>query len=261
VTDFAFSREPDPVWVERLESVSPRSDRLSYLLLGWLPGSVRPAKYFNGRLVRAAAWIPVERWVFYNVVPDPAKYPPMLFEPFTLSGRRNGVVRPVVDLSRRAMDRNQWAIYRETGRYAQPYFVVQGDRGGHKRNYTEIEAKLSKFHGGTGEPPGLGELPYAEPDERTWTKLEQLDLARFWTHAIALDERKPEHFEADEKEALKDFRRKLWEWMDEKAYSVTSGVADMNAWRAGAAQNPLPVGFKDTRDYEAEEREFIENPA
>lgn len=254
----ALTREPKPEWESRLEEITPRSARLSYLTIRWHPGFVRPEKRFNGRLIRKAEWIPVERWIIYQVLPDPRKYPAIVFNPFRLADQNEGVVRPVVDLDRRAMDRNQWAIYRETCRYAQPYLVIQGDRGGHKRNYTETESKLSKFHGGAGEPPALGALPYAEPDSRTWAKLEQLDLARFWTHSLALDERKPDFFDSEEKEALKDFRRRLWDWMDEKAYSVTSGVSDMNAWRGAAAMCPLPAGFKDSRDYEAEERSFIE---
>jgi hypothetical protein len=224
---------------------------------------MRAARVVRGVTKARAEWQPVERWIIYNVVPDPAKYPPMLFAPFRLSELNSeGYCRPVLDLDRRAMDRNQWEIYKETGRYAQPYWVVQGDRGGHKRNYTQVESRISILNRGMGDPPAMGELCYAEPDRRTWEKLATLDLARMWTSSLALFDRKPEVFDRLEEEAMKDYRRLLWQWMDEKAYETTSGVSDMNAWRGLLAQAPAkPTGFKDTTDYEAEERRFIEEPA
>ncbi len=198
--------------------------------------------------------------MIYNVVPDPSKYPPILFAPFRLSElNTEGFCRPVLDLDRKAMDANQWAIYKETGRYAQPFWVVQGDRGGHRRNYTAVMSKVSVLNGGRGDPFDMGELRYAEPDGRTWEKLATLDLARFWTHSLSLFDRKPELFDKLEEEAMKDYRRLLWDWMDEKAYESCSGVADMNAWRGLTAQMPAkPVGFQDTTDYEAEHKAFIE---
>jgi len=258
----ALQRDIDPAWEEKLEELTPRSDRLSYLTIRWHPGSMRAARQFQGVTKRRAEWIPVERWIIYNVVPDPRKYPPMLFAPFRLSELNSeGFCRPVLDLDRKAMDANQWAIYQETGRYAQPYWVVQGERGGHKRNYTQVESRISLFHKGPGDPPAMGELCYAEPDTRTWEKLATLDLARMWTHSLALYDRKPELFDQLEQEAMKDYRALLWDWMDEKAYEACSGVADMNQWRGMVAGQPKPADFKDTTDYEAEHREFIENPA
>lgn len=259
----AFERIPDPAWEEKLEELTPRSDRLSYLTVRWHPGSMRAAREFQGVTKRRAEWVPVERWLIYNVVPDPTKYPPMLFAPFRLSElNTEGFCRPVLDLDRRAMDSAQWAIYKETGRYAQPFWVVQGHRGGHKRNYTQVESRVSILNGGPGDPPDMGALPYAEPDERTWEKLATLDLARMWTSSLALYDRKPDLFDQLEADAMKDYRRLLWDWMDEKAYESCSGVADMNAWRGLLTQAPAKrSGFKDTTDYEAEEKDFIETPA
>lgn len=260
----AFYREVDPAWEAKLVELTPRSDRLSYLTIRWHPGSVRAGRQLHGVTKKRAAWVPVERFIIYNVLPDPKLYPPLLFAPFRLSELNSeGFCRPVLDLDRRAMDQNQWAIYRETGRYAQPFWVLQGNRGGHKRNYTQVESKVSVLNGGTGDPPALGDLPYAEPDRRTWEKLALLDVARFWTHSLALYDRKPEMFDALEEEAMKDYRRMLWDWMDEKAYEACSGVADMNAWRGMIAQHakPLAANAKDTTDYEAEHREFIETPS
>lgn len=263
MTDFAFDRKPDPAWIQRLNELTPTSDRLSYLSIRWHPGFFKPARFFGGRKIAQERWIPVERWLIYQVNPKPRTYPFPLWNGLPMVGYRRVHSRPIVDLNRRAFDRVNWEIYLETGHYAQPFFVIQGDRGGHKRNYTEVEQKLSRLNGGTGEPAGLGELAYAEPDERTWEKIGAYDRARFWNRAIALDERTPEMFDDQERQEIQGFRRKLLDWMDEKAYSVTSGVSDMNTWRGAIAASGVstPAGYKDTFDYEKSEREFIEEPA
>jgi hypothetical protein len=261
-----FSRTPRPEWEAELERITPRSDRLSYLLIRWHPGFVRPG-FINNRGVemRKARWIPVERWIIYQLNPNPRTYPQLLWAPVPRTGNRLRV-RPVVDLARKAMDRVQWSIYLETGRYAQPFWVVQGDRGGHKRNYSDIESRLSLFHGGPAAPPSLGELPYAEPDERTFSKLRMLDQVRFWNKALSIEERDPDFFDAEDQEVLKDFRRQLWNWMDDRAYEATEGWREGTSaiWKRScelAGVDSLPPGFKDTTDYEAEERAFIEESA
>jgi hypothetical protein len=156
------------------------------------------------------------------------------------------------------MDRNQWAIYKETGRYAQPFFVIQGDRGGHKRNYTEIEAKISIFYGGQRRAAGCSARCHMPSPTRARGRSWQLDLARFWTHALALYDRKPDLFDArgGSDEGLSPHALGL------DGREGVRGVLrrrDMNAWRGAAQMCPLPVGFKDNRDYEAEHRSFIED--
>lgn len=69
----------------------------------------------------------------------------------------------------------QHAVYRATGKVPILFWIVQGDRGGHKVRYSEVEATLAQWYGGSREPPAPGSLPYADFDQRVLDALRGYD--------------------------------------------------------------------------------------
>jgi hypothetical protein len=166
---FQWTREPLEQWRVKLRIMRPLTDTTEGLSIVWEPGDV---------------WEPVQRWMIYGVIPRRAIPADVLkqlqgehprsrghgcFPGFCLCARPQhrwvGGPAPLIT-------RTQWLLFRETGGWARPLWVVQGDKGGHKRRFTEWESRLSKLVGGPAQPPFPGALAYAEPDERTWANLQ-----------------------------------------------------------------------------------------
>jgi hypothetical protein len=252
--DRCLVKDPDPAWQRELERIAEPSARVSSLLVRWHPGTVRRASPF-----RKERWIPVERWIIYQLVPARAT-PPVLRMPYTQTFSRRVRVRiRGLDMIRGLVDRVQWEIYQETGCYAQPYWVLQGPNGGHRRNYDRAEEQLAQLLKLPQTPPDLGALPYIEPSALTWERMYQLDELRRYKQALAFDQRGPEELDAEEKEARVGMRMAILKTMDERAYEAVSG--NMGVWRSALEQVELPThidpGSMPAVDYEAAERDFV----
>lgn len=252
--DRALARRPDPRWAAELARITEPSTRVSSLLIRWHPGTERKATKFRTR-----RWMAVERWIVYQKVPIRAT-PMVLFAPYGQTfGRRVRVRTRGVDLLRPLVDRVQWELYLETGCYCQPYWVLQGPNGGHRRNYDRQEEQLAQLVGLPTAPPDLGALPYVEPSSVTWRKLNELDELRRYKLALAFDQRPAEQLEADEREARIEMRLAILKHMDEKAYEAVSG--HMHEWRDALASHELPARVERHSmravDDEAAERRFV----
>lgn len=174
-----YGREPDPEWQEALDRIAERSEMLSSLVIWWEPGD---------------AWEPVQRWIIYNLIP-PRAIPPRVFEQLggvhprssghPCVGRVGGHTYCMcrkprgrwVDGPAPLITRTAWEIFQRFGGWARPYYVVQGSAGGHRYKWHPWEAKLSQMVGGPPDTPAPGDLPYAEPDLRTWAAIKKADLA------------------------------------------------------------------------------------
>lgn len=255
-SDRCLSRTPDPAWQRELERITAPSERVSRLLIRWHPGSYRWGNKF-----RKTRWIPVERWIVYQVVPVHGS-PLTLRMPYTQTFARRVRTRiRGLDMIRGLVDRVQWELYLETGCYCQPYWVLQGPNGGHRRNYDRQEEQLAQLVGLPTEPPALGALPYIEPSGVTWRRLNELDELRRYKLALDYDRRGAEELDAEEKEARVEMRLALLRHMDEKAYEAVSG--HMHEWRAALEQHELPQRVDRHAltpiDYDAAERSFVEH--
>lgn len=67
----------------------------------------------------------------------------------------------------------QCAMYRTHRVWARPCWVIQGPAGGHAVVYAEAEQQLLQLKGLPTDPPAVGELPYADFDQRTVRQLRQ----------------------------------------------------------------------------------------
>jgi hypothetical protein len=157
------------------------------------------------------------------------------------------------------VDRVQWEIYLERGCYAQPYWVLQGPGGGHRRNYDRQEEQLAQLLKLPQAPPDLGALPYVEPSALTWERLYQLDELRRYKQALAFDKRGPDELDQEERDGRVGMRMAILKTMDERAYEAVSG--NMGVWRSALEQVELPrhidPGDMASIDYEAAERDFV----
>lgn len=128
-------------------------------------------------------WEPVQRWVVFGLEPrtvsPQAWYWPELDRPSPRdAGHYDRVARRFVASPHQLFDLLTWTLYRETGCYARPFWIVQGRLGGHKVAYTTLEERYLRSRGLPDTPPNLGALDYAEPDERTFEAIGTQDRLR-----------------------------------------------------------------------------------
>lgn len=193
---------------EALEAVAPKRGDLSYLKIVWEPGE---------------PWDPIQRWVIYQMLPLGQKPGDDLFLPM-LEGphpRKFGYYDRVKGkwVRKRGapmVSTRQWELYRETGRLGHPYWVVQGDRGGHRWDFTKTEKAIIRRTTGVAnvEPPEIGSLPYAPIDGRVLSKLTNLDRLRKDEFAVAFMYRNPGMFDDQEERILQKAERELWGWLE-----------------------------------------------
>ncbi len=241
-------------WQPELDALAPRtSSGFAHLRLVWEPGEV---------------WCPVERWMIYEM--HPAHRAPFdLFEELKGPnprdfGRYDAVLKRFIRTRSFGITMRQWLLYRETGFFGRPIWVVQGRYGGHKRWWSDVEANLSRMFtdGVIEEPPTPGNLDYAEPDGRTLQKLRSMDLVHRYEDVLRHlgdDGEVPEairnSLDFREQAIATEMARQVWGWMDEQVEealeeNMTHAMAD-HLWD-GAGDNDFVMP-----DYEREEEESL----
>lgn len=192
-------------WEEELERIVPKRGDLSYLKIVWEPGD---------------KWDPAQRWMIYQMWPVSEDF---LLKKF-LEGPNPRNFGYYDKVKRRFIRRRgspmislrQWLLYRETGRLAVPYWVIQGDKGGHRWEFTRTEKMIIAHKTGQKDvsPPVIGTLPYAPVDNRVFNKLANLDRIRKDEFAVAFAYQHPERVEAEEERILAQTERDLWRWIE-----------------------------------------------
>lgn len=202
------------VWQRQLEEVAPYSEKVSWLKLIWDPGTLAH---------------PIQRWIIYEMTPRD-------FIPEMIRDELEG---PSLDQDKDAlMTRIAWRLYRETGCYGVPAWVVQGTHGGHKRWFTHEEARLLEAMGRLPFPPEPGALCYAEPDRRCREKLAEMD--KLYRGFGELGLAKIEEFR---KAREIELNTRLLKWLDEQMEEVV----DSTQWDSAALPrtDTDPVGDLD----------------
>lgn len=225
-----FSKRPHPSWQRSLARIAPRSEVLNWLHLGWYAGDL---------------WCPVERWIVYEMTPFSAvARQQALAQRF---GFEDEFYRALTGPNPRTgghydaalgcflhkgppplIDRRQWVLFRELGAFARPVWVVQGDRGGHKRHFSPLEIRHLRTQGYPyDEAPAPGELPYADFDERVVDQLARMDQLRKWDRRRAWTRRTIGDQWRARAKAETEFLRLFGAWLDQQLAGVASIVADM----------------------------------
>jgi len=148
---------------------------------------------------------------------------------------------------------DQWDLYQETGCFARPFWVIQGDHGGHKFMFSIPEAMLCRLHGLEGEPPRPGDLPYAPWDARVRDALlEQRRLYEAGRSSVPVGATREEAYCVSRKDREKWFRTQLLAWLKPQ---VRQQVEENDSV---PKEINLPVGKGPTDDeMEAEEALFV----
>lgn len=158
-----WDRVPHPSWQEQLDRMTPPSnhEHKERLVIWWEPGDT---------------WEPIQRWIIYkvwpNVVAEKANVLSQLRGPHPRSqGRYSEKLERWVDGPAPDITRTAWEIHQRFGGWAQPYWVLQGANGGHRYKLFPYERVLLNLATGRRDVAAPGDLPYCEPDARTWEAL------------------------------------------------------------------------------------------
>jgi hypothetical protein len=257
-TAVRFSYEP-PVsaeqiarWQADLETVVPRTTRVPWLKIVWQSGW---------------EYEPVQRFELYEMHPVTDWVPGAIMESLQGPSPRevgvwhigpDGIKRWISDSLVSLM---QWNLYRETGCYSSRYWIIQGNKGGHRLQWNGTERAFFQMqYGETADLPLPGALPYAPYDERVKQQVIRADRMRQWKQALAWDERAKTKdgaakFLAEHKAALsRQLNETMLKFLDEQIGAAVDGVSQkaldqyMNA--------PLDPDFD--RKYEAQEQAILQ---
>lgn len=234
-------------WATQLAELYPRSEQISWPRLRWEPGY---------------PWEVVERWMIDEMIPPHAVMPDVLEQlqsPTPPQGHWDAVLDEYVHDDDSIITTTAWKLFRETGCWARPFWVIQGTKGGHKRWFSESEKKLLRLHGLPSDPAAPGDLPYAPFDNRVIQKLTQHDLLRdvngqVRAHLGTKRILTLAGYRRREDENARDFRKLLLGWLYEQIEDVAADVTtSLLALDAPRRDHDLTSGT-----LEAAESSFIE---
>lgn len=220
-------------WQADLETVVPRSDRVSWLNIVWQPGM---------------PYEPVGRFELYEMHPESEWIPEGILDALQGPNPRttgvwhigeDGVKRWISDSIVSLM---QWTLYRETRCYATRWWIIQGSDGGHRLAWGPVERA---FWESQGRPeavlPAPGDLPYAPYDERVKQQVIRADRMRHWKQALAWDERAKTKdgaakYVAQHRDAVKrQMNETMLAFLDEQIHDAVSGISQQGLAQFDAA--------------------------
>ena len=244
-------REPDPAWVRELAQIAAPNTRVSWLLIYWEPGD--PWERLNRWMIREMdprlEYVHADLLAEYNG-PSPRTDGQWILE--------NGVRkwRGAGNLSLR-----QWELFQQYQCTSRRVWVCQGPDGGHPFEKSQAERMFLRAHGLPGEDtPRPGELPYSEPDARTWARLAAYDKMQ----------RYRQNWEARQTSARKagltvmkewDEDYKQWGWQALKFYSegIKEAIDGVPRGTLQALYDASPKRDGPPEDEERIERRFVES--
>ena len=170
------------LWQAELDTYVPVHPGLSRLLVRWQAGD---------------PWAPVERVLLWQLWPEgmapmgaemlrALKGPnPRTTGHYCSGMKEDNCYCPKPRLrwvggTTRLITRDQWQIFQETGCYAERWWCVQGNAGGHRLTLSPAEQAMAHARGIPLPLPKMGALPYAAPDNRTWAFQRQYDQLWSW---------------------------------------------------------------------------------
>jgi hypothetical protein len=213
-------------WARSLATVTPVSERITYLWLRWEPGD---------------KWEPIHRWFIWQMRPLRFVRPEVLRElrgphprstghycadgycmcAMKKNGWRGGVTRLI--------DRAQWELFQETGHFGTRWWCIQGHSGGHRHRLDQIEAKVSRINGGPNDTPAPGDLPYADYDLRVFRKVAELDRVRMWKGVTDYVNRNHATMDAEERDEGERARAALWSWLESQVKHTVEKIGHSGA--------------------------------
>ena len=177
---FQWTRDVPVEWEEELAALFPRSERVTWMKLAWMPGWDLGPEF------------EVQRWVVYEMCPPDWFTSDLRLEalrgpdprtdgtwradarvPQHLGGKKWVSYSPVSHL--------QWTLYQQTGYVPILRWIIQGDTGGHPSELSDVELNFRKtIFGDSYDLPRPGDLPYTDWTSRVGVKLAEHDKLRKW---------------------------------------------------------------------------------
>ena len=121
--------------------------------------------------------------------------------------------------------RQQWDYYQITGNLLRRYWVVQGTRGGHRIEYSQVESRISAIHGGPAQPPYAGDLPYQVPNKITFESLTNIQALLLDLKVIKTVENGVLAAKSDDRDVLEQMRKDVWNHMSNQIEESTEELA------------------------------------
>ena len=189
---FVYDRPVPQRWADELAQLTPKSEVHPWLQLAWLPGEPWTT---DDEITGESRNEAVQRWCVYEMVPirlwweliqhqrRQGKHDDDIWEVFILKHLNGPHPREIggydIVLKRFVSDaevtRQEWELYRAHKAVPLLFWIIQGDKGGHKRTFTPREQKEMALAKLPTEPPEPGSLPYADFDQRTLVQLAKRD--------------------------------------------------------------------------------------
>ena len=248
-----YSRSIPEAWDRALWAIAPPSQFVTYLRLGWWSGDV---------------WQPIERYGIWQMRHPRFVRPDVLAELRGPSPRSAGHYCAVgycgcrtkfnawYGGAARQIDFAQWQLFQETGHYGTRWWTIQGDQGGHRHRLDRVEARVARIHGGTGDTPRPGDLPYAEFDQRTFWKIAALDRVRMWKGVTEYVHRNNDQLNAEEREEGLAAQRALWSWLESQVKRTVDTIGSSGAKTLKEAA-PRVLGKPTPLDEDAIHEDFV----
>ena len=211
------SPTPDAHFQGELDRIAPPNETLTSLLLYWEHGD---------------AWQPINRWFVGHVYPRHAvaQWRRQLLE--GPNPRSQGFwqydehgVQTWRSLAPPGVNRRQWEFWQAGGGFLEPFWVIQGSKGGHPYQYSQAEQQLMEAQGLTAHLVRPGDLPYADPDLRVIPKIQELDRIRLY--GFVLDRAENVRYQLDHEElmAARQLRQEVSDYVDRMAAEVGEELA------------------------------------
>ena len=162
------------------------------------------------------------------------------------------------------VDFDQWTLFQETGCFAVPCWIIQGDKGGHRWRLSGAELGALEQAGiKSPELPLPGDLPYADYDQRTYRKLAEFDRLRRWKESSNWDDRMQKTqaglwVTRERVDQEQEYNLALMKWLDDQ---IETAVSDMSRSELpGFSELPQGDGYYNA-DEDGDDREFVEETA
>lgn len=219
-----YDRSVDPAFQEQLEAMTGVSDAIPHLRAAWEPGRPWITREIEGVPGAPGARTVVtnhlvQRYMIYEMIPIGQVAEELRDQ---LDGphpdrviRYDPKVAAIYAPEDYAITAVQWELYHASGRrfFPNPFWVVQGDSGGHKLQFTPLEKRYLRMMELPSDPAAPGDLPYAPLDGRvlrqltTYLRLKQADR-----EFRALKAENPEEYKRLKAEREEQYRRDLWKF-------------------------------------------------
>lgn len=117
-----------------------------------------------------------------------------------------------------------WRLFHQYRAVPMMFWVIEGERGGHQRRFSEMQQKLLSLTGLPTHPPVPGSQPYAPWDQRVIHALTQLDRVRAWDKMLDFADQRPEDLDLEMQAAAVAVKTAYLDWLTQQVDAAFDSV-------------------------------------